>query len=63
MIMHHTKVVGLERDGQLGDVDVLIGMDIMGRGDTAITIEGGKAWFSFRHPPKGKAIRFEIKTD
>lgn len=57
--MHHTEAVGLEQDGQLGDVHVLVGMDIIGRGDTAITREGEEAWFSFRHPPKGQAIRFE----
>ena len=57
---HSTEIVRLERDDQLGDVDVLIGMDIICRGDAAITAdEQGGLWFSYRHPHGGKAIRFE----
>ena len=57
--LHPSEVVGLEQNGQLGDVDILIGMDIIGRGDAAITVEDGQAWFSYCWPPRGKAIRFE----
>ena len=34
----------------LGDTDMLIGMDIISKGDFAITNVGGKTTFSFRIP-------------
>jgi hypothetical protein len=34
----------------VGDVEVLIGMDIIGRGDFAISNKDGKTAFSFRMP-------------
>jgi predicted aspartyl protease len=40
----------------LGDIegcDVLIGMDIIGRGDFAVSSDNGKTLFSFRHPSAG----------
>jgi len=36
--------------GELGDVDVLLGMDIILNGDFAITNHGGKTIWSFRVP-------------
>ena len=36
--------------GDIGDADVLVGMDIIARGDFAITNVGGKTTFSFRIP-------------
>lgn len=33
-----------------GDIDVLIGMDIIALGDFSLTNKGGKTVFSFRHP-------------
>ena len=57
---HTAELVMLERDDQLGGVDVLIGMDIISRGDLAITAdENGELWFSYRHPHRGIPIRFE----
>ncbi len=35
----------------LGDADMLIGMDIISQGDFAVTNPGGKTTFSFRFPP------------
>ena len=57
---HTTEIVRLEKDDQLGDVDVLIGMDIICRGDAAITADENEGlWFSYCHPHRGEAIRFE----
>lgn len=58
--LHEVDVGVLEHDGQLGeDVDVLIGMDIISRGDFAISQdEFGKIWCSFRHPSKRLRIDF-----
>lgn len=43
-------------------MDVLVGMDIINRGDFVITADGKAGrWFSFRFPPKGRAIRFDMK--
>lgn len=36
--------------GQIGSVDVLIGMDLINKGDFALTHEGGNTVFSFRYP-------------
>lgn len=36
--------------GDVHDADVLIGMDIIGSGDFAVTCEGGKTVFSYRCP-------------
>ena len=60
---HTAEMVVLESDGQLGDVDVLIGMDIISRGDMAITADNkGVLWFSFCHPHRGRLIRFDSKN-
>ena len=45
----------------LGKVDALIGMDIIGGGDFAVTCQGGKTVFSFRYP-SAKCIDF-VKDD
>ena len=37
--------------GELGDFDVLLGMDVIRHGDFAITNAGGKTIWSFRVPP------------
>lgn len=39
--------------GDLGDVDVLIGMDIIKHGDFAVYPKDGKTFFTFRFPAKG----------
>ena len=36
--------------GDIGDADILIGMDIISQGDFAVTNEGGITKFSFRTP-------------
>ena len=36
--------------GQINDTDVLIGMDIIGEGDFAVTGKDGKTWMSFSVP-------------
>jgi hypothetical protein len=40
------------------DFDVVIGMDVITRGDLAITNAGGKTVFSFRIPPDARHIDF-----
>ena len=37
----------------LGDADILIGMDVIGRGDFAVSNFGGETRFSFRFPSIG----------
>ena len=39
--------------GEFKDFDVLIGMDIIGHGDFAVTNAGGQTKFTFRMPSKG----------
>lgn len=36
--------------GDLGDIDILIGMDVIARGDFSVTNADGKTTFSFRMP-------------
>lgn len=36
--------------GDIGDYDLIIGMDIITLGDFVISNKDGKTWFSFRHP-------------
>ena len=38
--------------GQFTGADILIGMDIITRGDFTVTNSGGETKFSFRHPPQ-----------
>ena len=40
-------VAMLEDDNQLGGADMLIGMDIIAKGETRIGRKNGKLWFSF----------------
>lgn len=37
-------------DGILNDADVLIGMDVIGEGDLAVTSKDGKTWMTFSMP-------------
>jgi len=36
--------------GDIGDYDLIIGMDIITLGDFVISNKDGQTWFSFRHP-------------
>lgn len=36
--------------GDIGDYDLIIGMDIITLGDFVISNKDGKTWFAFRHP-------------
>lgn len=36
--------------GDIGDYDLIIGMDIIILGDFIISNKDGKTWFSFRYP-------------
>lgn len=38
--------------GDIGDYDLIIGMDIITLGDFVLSNKDGKTWFSFRHPAK-----------
>lgn len=44
--------------GQVKDADILIGMDIIGMGDFAVTNAGGVTKFSYRTPPSLEHIDF-----
>ena len=46
------KVVGIE--GLSGDAEVLIGMDIIGMGDFAVSNYQGRTTFTFRMPSQGE---------
>lgn len=45
-------------DGELEDYDMIIGMDIISKGDFAITNKDEETWFSFRFPSQ-EHISFE----
>ena len=47
----------------LGNYDLLIGMDIITLGDFAITNGLGNTWFSFRIPPDGIQIDYVAKAE
>jgi len=57
------QMVPVSKMALLGGIDVLIGMDILGLGDFAVTHQDGKTVFSFCVPSR-KHIDFvaEIKT-
>lgn len=38
--------------GDIGDYDLIIGMDIITLGDFVVSNKDGKTWFSFQHPAK-----------
>ena len=62
--LHPTQLMELERDRQLGDVDILIGMDIMQRCDIAISAdEHGVLWFSCCYPCRGRRIDIKSEID
>ncbi len=46
VVIHGVKV----SLGNIGSIDVLVGMDIIGHGDFAVSNAGGKTTFSFRVP-------------
>lgn len=47
----------------LGNYDLLIGMDIITLGDFAVTNGVSNTWFSFRIPPDGIQIDYVAKAD
>ena len=47
----------------LGNYDLLIGMDIITLGDFAITNGLGNTWFSFRIPPDGIQIDYVARAE
>ena len=47
VIIGSLRVIG---GGQIGDADVLIGMDVISKGDFAVTNKDGETHFSFRFP-------------
>lgn len=57
-LIHATTVVGVERDDQFkNEFDILIGMDIIGRGDMALSTDSrGRRWMSFLHPSRRKRL-------
>ena len=59
--LHPVTAVMLERDGQLGgDIDLLIGMDVITRVDFAISRGNeGDLWCSIRHPSSGYRTLFD----
>ena len=60
MKLHATTVVGLESDDQLRGIHVLIGMDIIGRGDFALSTDSkGVRWVSFLHPGMGRRLNLK----
>lgn len=65
VLPNSVTVQGLKvSEGSVGDVDILIGMDIIHHGDLAVTNYGGKTWFTFR-VPSNEPIDFvdEIERD
>ncbi len=44
--------------GKPGGCDVLVGMDVIGSGDFAVSSDNGKTVFSFRSPSSGRPIDF-----
>ena len=58
LYLDNVRVTGLRvTDTAPPDTDVLIGMDVVGLGDLAITHSGGRTCVSFRTPP-GKKIDY-----
>lgn len=37
-------------EGEIGGADLLIGMDIIGEGDFAVTSKGGETWMTYSLP-------------
>ncbi len=40
----------------IGDYDLVVGMDIIAQGDFAVSHNKGQVCFSFRYPPKGRIV-------
>lgn len=59
--LYPVTAVMLEQNGQLGgDIDILIGMDIIGCVDFALSRgSDGETWCSIRHPSSGYRTLFE----
>ena len=57
-LIHATTVVGVERDDQFkNEFDILIGMDIISRGDMALSTDSkGRRWMSFLHPSRRRRL-------
>ncbi len=51
--LYFTEIAGLEDDGQLGGNDILIGMDIIGKGNT----------FLIRRPEGGLSLTFVVEGE
>jgi hypothetical protein len=51
-------IVALAMNIDENDFDVIIGLDVIGKGDFAVSGFGGETVFSYRHPPR-QAIDFE----
>ena len=58
-LVRDVEVAMLPKDGILGDIDILIGMDVIEPGDFAISHDAdGHAIFSFRTPSRRQPISF-----
>ena len=59
--LYPVTAIKLEHDGQLGgDIDMLVGMDVICRIDFAISRgHEGDLWCSIRHPSSGYRIQFD----
>ena len=58
-LVRDVEIAMLPRDGILGDIDILIGMDVIEPGDFAISHDAdGNAIFSFRTPSLRQPISF-----
>ena len=48
---NNVEFIGIEAlSGDIGDYDLIIGMDMITLGDFVISNKDGETWFSFRHP-------------
>ena len=48
---NNVEFIGIEAlSGDIGDYDLIIGMDMITLGDFVIINKDGKTWFSYRHP-------------
>lgn len=56
IIFRDTTLIGIN---SIGGFDVLIGMDILTKGNFAVSVANGKTYFSYKTPPDGKIICFE----
>ncbi len=48
---NNVEFIGIEAlSGDIGDYDLIIGMDMITLGDFVLSNKDGKTWFAFRHP-------------